>query len=197
LLNILIIKDMMHPQLKSFFNRIVPFTDKELDAIADKFTTKTLKKGELLLSEGEIAYEFGFIVKGIFRIYYLNDGKETTRYLGTENTLISSAQSFTTQKPSIEFVQALENSELLMISYKDLQNIYNSSAKWERMGRIFAEKSYNSLQSHIYSIISLPAIDRYHNFCEKYPDIVKRVPQYIIASFLGVSPETVSRIRKK
>ncbi len=188
---------MMHPQLKSFFNKIVIFSDTELDAVSSYFVPKTLKKGELLLSEGEIAHEFGFILKGVFRIYYLQDGKETTRYIGAENNFISSAQSFTTQQPSIEYVQALENSELLMISYKDLQTIYKSATKWERLGRIFAEKSYNYLQSHIYSIISLPAIERYHNFCTDNPDLAKRVPQYIIASYLGVSPETISRIRKK
>ncbi|PWK28001.1 CRP-like cAMP-binding protein [Arcicella aurantiaca] len=186
----------MQSQLKIFFRRLVDFSDKELEEVKDFFHPKKIKKGEFLCVPGETAHEIGFILKGAFRVYYLVEGKESTRFLGCENIFITSSPSFTSQIPSIEYVEALENAELLMLSFQDLQMMYKLSHKWERMVRLLAEYSYNEQQQRIYSLIALSAQERYESLVQNRPDLIQRVPQYIIANYLGISPETLSRIRK-
>ena len=183
-------------QLQSFFRFFIDFSDEELDEVWNFFRLRKLKKGDYLCKPGEIATEIGFIVKGVFRVYYLVEGKESTRFLGCENIFIGSIPSFTTQKPSIEYVEALENSELLMLSFQDLQKMCDISPKWDRLVRYLAEYSYNEQQSRIYSLIALTAQERYEQLTKTRPDFIQRIPQYIIANYLGISPETLSRIRK-
>lgn len=187
----------MIPQLKDFFRFFIDFSDEELDDVWHFFRSRKLKKGEYLYSPGEVATETGFVVKGVFRVYYLVEGKESTRFLGCENIFISSVPSFTTQKPSVEYVEALENAELLMLSFQDLQKMCNMSYKWDRLVRYLAEYSYNEQQSRIYSLIALTAQERYEQLTKSRPDFIQRIPQYIIANYLGISPETLSRIRKQ
>jgi CRP-like cAMP-binding protein len=186
----------MLPQLEKFLRQFVDFTDEELAAVWQFFYYKKIKKGEFLYVPNEIATEIGFVLKGVYRVYYLIDEKESTRFIGSENIFATSMPSFTTQKPCIEYVEALENMELLMLSYQNLQKMYEISSKWERFVRILAEYSYNEQQKRIYSLIALTAQQRYEQFTKERPDLVQRVPQYIIANYLGISPETLSRIRK-
>jgi CRP-like cAMP-binding protein len=129
----------MPPELRLFFRKFVDFSDEELAEVFPFFHSKKIKKGDWLLIPGEVANEIGFIQKGLFRNYFLVDGKESTRFLGSEGIFVTSIPSFTSRTPSIEYVQALENSELLMLSYQNLQSMYEISQKWERMVRILAE----------------------------------------------------------
>ena len=110
---------------------------------------------------------------------------------------MSSVPSFTTQTPCIEYVEALENMELLVISFQDLNKMYELSPKWDRLVRYLAEFSYNEQQTRIYSLIALTAQERYKQLAKARPDFIQRIPQYIIANYLGISPETLSRIRKQ
>lgn len=183
--------------LRNFFRFFIEFTDEELNEVWHFFQPKNLKKGENLCSPGEIATEIGFVVKGVFRIYYLLEGKENTRFLGCEHIFINSIPSFTSQKPSIEYVEALEKAELLMLSFQNLQTMCDMSPKWDRLVRYIAEYSYNDQQSRIYSLIALTAQERYEELTKTRPELIQRVPQYIIANYLGMSPETLSRIRKQ
>lgn len=186
----------MKSQLKDFFRRLVDFSDEELEQVKAFFYPRKIKKGEFLCVPGDTAHEIGFILTGAFRIYYLVEGKESTRFLGCENIFITSSPSFTSQTPSIEYVEALENAELLMLSFQDLQAMYQLSHKWERMVRLLAEYSYVEQQQRIYSLIAHSAQERYESLVQNRPDLIQRVPQYIIANYLGISPETLSRIRK-
>lgn len=184
-------------QLQNFFRFFINFSDEELEEVSHFFYPKKLKKGQNLCTPGNIATEIGFVLKGVFRVYYLIEGKESTRFLGCENIFITSIPSFTTQKPSIEYVEALEDAELLMLTYEDLQKMCNLSHKWDRLVRYLAEFSYNEQQNRIYSLIALTAQERYEQLTKTRPDFIQRIPQYIIANFLGISPETLSRIRKR
>lgn len=188
---------IMNPQLQHLFRFFINFSDEELEDVWPFFHLRKLKKGEHLYAPGDIATEAGFVVKGVFRIYYLVEGKESTRFLGCENIFISSVPSFTTQKPSIEYVEALEKSELFMLSFQDLQKMCDMSPKWDRLVRYMAENSYNEQQSRIYSLIALTAQERYEQLTQTRPELIQRIPQYIIANYLGMSPETLSRIRKQ
>jgi CRP/FNR family transcriptional regulator, anaerobic regulatory protein len=186
----------MIPQLKEFFRLFVDFSDEELAEVWSFFSPKSLKKGEFLCVPNEIATEIGFLLKGTCRIFYLIEGRESTRHLISERNIVTSNPSFTTQKPSTEYVEALEHCELLMLSYENLQKMYEISPKWERFARMLAEYAYNEQQKRIYSLIALPAHQRYENFVKESPHLIQKVPQYIIANYLGISPETLSRIRK-
>ena len=186
----------MIPQLQKFFKSLVNFTDEELATVWHFFYTKKIKKGEFMYVPNEVATEVGFLLKGVFRIYFLINEKESTRFLSSEGVMVTSAPSFSTQTPCIEYVEALENSELIMFSYQSLQKMYEISPKWERFVRLLAEYAYNHQQKRIYSLIALTAHQRYEEFTKDHPDLVQRVPQYIIANYLGISPETLSRIRK-
>ncbi len=187
----------MIPELQNFFRFFIDFSDEELNEVWQFFHPRKLKKGQCLYSPGEVATETGFILKGVFRVYYLVNGKESTRFLGSENIFISSVPSFTTQKPCIEYVEALENADLLMLSFQDLQQMCNMSPRWDRLVRYLAEYSYNEQQRRIYSLIALTAQERYEEFTKSRSDLIQRIPQYIIANYLGISPETLSRIRKQ
>lgn len=187
----------MIPQLQDFFRFFIDFSDEELQEVWHFFYPKKIKKGQFLFSPGEVATETGFVVKGGFRIYYFIEGKESTRFLGGENIFIGSTPSFTTQMPCVEYVEALENSELLMLSYQNLQKMYDISPKWDKLVRYLAEYSYNEQQGRIYSLIALTAQERYEELTKNRPDLIQRIPQYIIANYLGISPETLSRIRKQ
>lgn len=186
----------MLPQLQKFFRLFVNFSEEELAAVWDFFYYKKIKKGEFMYIPNDIATEIGFLIKGVFRIYYLIDEKESTRFIGSEGIFVTSTPSFTTQKPCTEYVEALENMELLMLSYQNLQKMYEISPKWERFVRMLAEYSYNEQQNRVYSLIALTAQQRYEQFVKERPNLIQRVPQYIIANYLGISPETLSRIRK-
>ena len=186
----------MIPQLRNYFRHFVNFSDQELNDVSDFFQPKKLKKGEHLFVPEQVATEIGFLLKGTCRIYYLVGDKESTRNIVAEYGFVTSIPSFTTQQPCIEYVEALENMDLLMLSYDNLQTMYEMSAKWERFVRILAEYAYNDQQKRIYSLIALTAQQRYEQFTKESPNLVQRVPQYIIANYLGISPETLSRIRK-
>lgn len=186
----------MLPQLKDFLRHFVNFSDEELEEVWGFFYEQKIRKGDYLCIPGKVATEIGFLLKGVFRVYFLVNNKESTRVLNSENIFVTSIQSFTTQKPSSEYVEALENLELLMLSYQDLQKMYEISPKWERLVRLLIEYYYTEQQKRIYSLIALSAQQRYEYFVKEYPDLVQRVPQYIIANYLGISPETLSRIRK-
>lgn len=186
----------MLPQLKFFLRHFVDFSDEELDTVWGFFYAQKTVKGEYLCIPGKVATEIGFLLKGVYRVYFLINNKESTRVLNSENIFVTSIPSFTTQKPSTEYVEALENLELLMLSYQDLQKMYEISSKWEKLGRLLIEYYYNEQQKRIYSLIALTAQQRYEEFVKESPELIQRVPQYIIANYLGISPETLSRIRK-
>ncbi len=186
----------MDNQLKRFFRQFVPFTDAELTEARGFFKVKTFTKNSFFVKEGDIVNEILFIKKGSFRIFYVVNGKEITQFVGLENIFITSMPAFITHQPSIEYIQALEDSTALALTYEDSQKMYALSPKWERTGRIMAEHSFVDLQNRIYSLISESAQIRITRLKKERPFLLKRVPQYILADFLGISPETLSRLSK-
>jgi CRP-like cAMP-binding protein len=186
----------MDPQLVQFLSQFVSFSSKELEQIAVFFKFRKVKKGHLLVENGAVANELCFVKKGIFRIFYSIEGKEFTRFFAEEGIFVSALPSFVTRQPSMEIVQALENAELLALSYQDLQQIFEISPKWERVVRIVMEQTYVRQQQRIYSLIADPAQVRLERLRIEKPSLFQRVPQYMIANYLGISPETLSRLRK-
>jgi CRP-like cAMP-binding protein len=187
----------MPPELIGYLRYFVNFTDEELAEVWPFFVPKSIKKGDFLLQIGETATEIAFTRKGLFRIYFMAEGKESTRFFGKEGIFITSLPSFITQQPSIEYVQALEDSEVLMLSYEDLQKMYGISQKWESLVRQMVEMAFVALQNRVYSLISESAATRFDRLKASDPALFQRVPQYHIANYMGIAPETLSRLRKQ
>lgn len=154
-------------------------------------------KKHILLKKGKVCNYLYFIQKGLARNYFEEENKELTNDIVLEGEILVSFSSFISRKPSIETIELLEDSILLAIHYDDLQNLYQQFPMMERFGRMIAEHHYNSLAMKSYRLKFSNSSERYQYLFENKIEIVKRVPIGIIASYLGMSIETLSRIRSK
>ncbi|WP_222843716.1 Crp/Fnr family transcriptional regulator [Flagellimonas flava] len=160
---------------------------------------KTLEKGDYLLRNGETCRTDNFVVEGTLKAFYINPetGKEEILYFAIENWWATDIESFQKQKPSIYNIQAIEKTTLLQIRYDSFQKMLEQIPKLERFFRIILENYIGSLQRRIILNNVLDAEQRYLDFLENYPKIAEKVPNYLIASYLGITAEFLSRIRKK
>lgn len=162
------------------------------------FQKKSIKKKEFLLREGEICKFEGFVTKGLFRVYHIdNNGFEQVLYFAIENWWITDMDSFTNEKPSNLYIEALEDSEVLLISKKDKEFAYNNISKIEKLFRVMTQKTHIALQRRIIDNLSKTADQRYIDFIEKYPQLFQRLTNLHIAAYLGIRHEFLSKIRKK
>ncbi|NER14373.1 cyclic nucleotide-binding domain-containing protein [Leptobacterium flavescens] len=185
-------------QFREFTRKIVDFSEEEFHALYQLIEIKKYKKGEFFATPSKVCHHVGFLLSGIFRVYHLGQDKEITDYFNTteRNPLISSFSSFLTQTPGNDYVEAIEDSEIIMISGSNLQKLYDRFKSFERFGRILAEKNYVLALERIESLQYHSATQRYESFLQLYPQLINRIPNYYIASYLGVTPESLSRIRK-
>lgn len=163
----------------------------------DCFDQVVLNKNEYLLNEGNICRHLYFVQQGALRGYYNLDGKEITHWFGFEKDFVTSFHSFITQEPAVENIQLLEGSVLWAISKETLSNLYNQYHEIERLVRIATEKYYIRLEEKFVNSHFKTATERYEHLLEQQPHILERVPLGHIASYLGISQETLSRIRSK
>lgn len=157
---------------------------------------KTIAKKEFLLKKGAISNNLCFIEKGMFRCFYESHDKEICSWFMKENDFIVSVESFFTQKPSNESIQAIEDSLIHYINHQDLQYLYNNHFEFNIIGRIITEKYYTLSEQRLYSLRSQRAAERFEDLRTYHPEIIKRVPSTYIASYLGITLETLSRIKK-
>jgi len=155
------------------------------------------KKGEYLHNSGNICSHTYWIKKGLLRTYYLKEGREITDVFAAEGDTITSAQSFMKQEPDQYFLQAIEQAELYALSYDDLMYLFENFHEMERFGRITMSIFYVQLSEKLASHQFTSAKEKYEHFCETYKTILPRLPLGMIASYLGISQETLSRIRSK
>ena len=187
----------MTEKLISNIKSIIDLTAKEVDCIDLLWKTKSIKKGDFFLAEGEVCKHAGFIVKGLMRYYINHDGEDKTYDFAQENNFICNYESFLPKTPSTKIIQALEDCEILQISYTDLQIFYNSIAQAERFGRIVIEQVFVHTLKDLSSFYTDTPEYRYDKFLKEHPDLQQRVSQYHIASYVGVKPQSISRIRKR
>lgn len=154
-------------------------------------------KGSILLPKGEICTSVNFVTKGLARLYNIINGEELTYGFIEEGFYFTDYVSILTGKPSTTEIQALEDIEYLSLSKEDMNSFYNKSIHAERFGRRIAELLFVELSEAIYSIRTDSAEVRYETFVQQHPRLANRVPQYLIAQFLNISPEHLSRIRRK
>ena len=158
----------------------------------------TIRKKTWLLREGEVCAYEAYVVKGCLRKYCIDDdGAEIILQFAIEDWWVGDIASFSMQTPSQVYVQALEDSELLLIHHDDKEQLFERVPAFERMFRLMVQRSYAVLQDRFVATLTKPADECYLAFLEKYPGIAQRVPQHYIASFLGITPEFLSRIRAR
>jgi CRP-like cAMP-binding protein len=183
--------------LKTYFKSLVSFTEKELSLVDVYFEPNHLKRKAYLLQEGKVCSHISFITHGAIRHFHIKDGEEVTCDFSFENYFITDFYSFTQEKPSVLNFQALEDTEMLTIKRDDLMKLYKECEKYETVGRLMAEKIAHRATEIAMSLSSDKPETRYLNLIKKQPDLFQRVQQKYIANFLGVSPESLSRIRKR
>jgi len=164
--------------------------------IDSKIEHLKIKKGTQLLRNGENCNYFYFVNKGILRSYYFQEDKEITNWFALENDFATSIYSFISRNQAYECIEALEDTELEMLSNSSLQEIYNTFPETERTGRLIIENYYINLEERVVSIQFKTAKERYDRLISRYPQIILRAPMGTIASYLGITQETLSRIRK-
>ncbi len=189
----------MKESLIKSISKYIKLNSKEENLIETFWSKKILEKGDYLLRNGEICRTDNFIVSGTLKAFYINSntGKEEILYFAIENWWATDIESFQKQKPSIYNIQAIEKTELLQIRYNSFQEMLKEIPKLERFFRIILENYLGSLQRRIILNNVLDAEQRYSNFLENYPKIADKVPNYLIASYLGITAEFLSRMRKK
>jgi CRP-like cAMP-binding protein len=187
----------MTEKLISSIQSIIDLTLKEVDCINELFKEKQIKKGDFFLADGQVCKQVGFIIKGLIRYYINHNGEDKTYAFGQENNFVCNYESFLPQTPSTKIIQALEDCEMLVISFADLQIFYKSIAQGERFGRLVIGQVFIELLEDLSSFYTDTPEYRYETFLKKHPDLQQRIPQYHIASYVGVKPQSLSRIRKR
>ncbi|MEP6794113.1 MAG: Crp/Fnr family transcriptional regulator [Saprospiraceae bacterium] len=187
----------MKDLLKQNIANHISLTSKELEEFCALFKEKNCKRKTFLLREGEVCNFEGFVTKGLFRVYHIDqNGFEQILYFAPENWWISDIDSFTNQKPSQLFIDALEDSTVLLISKKDKDRAYANLPMIEKLFRIMTQKTHVALQRRMIDNLSKTADQRYADFIEKYPGLFQRLTNLQIAAYLGISHEYLSKIRK-
>jgi len=188
-------------QIKPFFEYIKQFielTPVEEDYILAKVKIKKYLKGQLVVKNGEVCRHENFVLSGCLKTFYIdNDGHEHVVMFAIENWWTADLGSFITQTAADLNVQCIENSELIQIHHNDLQQLYLEIPTLERFFRIIIQKAFVAAQKRIVNNFSLPAMELYLQFREHYSQIEQRVPQYMIASYLGMTKEFLSKIRNQ
>ena len=188
----------MFEVFSSYLKENAGLNDEELDRIRAVTVNKKLRKRQYLLQEGDVCHYNCFVVKGCLRNYRVSeDGNEHILRFGVENWWVSDPESYNNGTPSKNNIDALEDSELLLIEKQDFNNLLNNIPDFKDFIYILKAKSFDASQNRIMSNISDTAEEKYSNFIKAYPDIFNRVPLHMIASYLGLSRETLSRIRNQ
>jgi len=175
----------------------IPLSTKDEEIARSLFRQKKLNKGDHLLEAGSICRNVIFIEKGLVRYYISSNSEEQTNYFNKEGEFVCDYFSFLPQKPSSVNIQALEDTTIFVISFNDLQKFYKEVEHGERFGRLAIEQVFVNVLTQVISLYTDPPDVRYQKFITNYPDIGQRIPQYYIASYVGIKPQSLSRIRKR
>ncbi len=185
-------------ELYKILEDLIGLTESEWRSFSAKLNRKAFKSKTQLVKEGYTAHNIYFIETGLLRTYHLLEGKEINTYFACDRQFISSFSSFISQSPSFEILEAIEDSTVYELPYHTLTTLYAESKKFEKLGRILAEKNYLCVLDRTFTMQTKTAKQNYLYFIKNYDKkIIQRVPQYQIASFLGIAPESLSRIRKE
>lgn len=187
----------MIQNLIDYFEKHISLDEVEKEFIRDHIPVRFFKKGAFLLIEGEISNEFYFILEGGVRLYYNVGIEEKTAFFYLENMFVSSYESFTKRTASNHNLQSIEDTQVAVVSFEMAHKLLQLFPKFEFLARIMMEEELIVCQEIISSFVTLDAEQRYQKLIENNSPLIQRIPQYQLATFLGVTPETLSRIRKR
>lgn len=184
--------------LASYIRDKITVTDEELQTILSYFKFIKLKKNEVLLSHGEASQRTFFVNKGCIRIFFINsDGQESTRYFAFENQFATALVSLITSEPSEELIQAVEPSEVFYITHKNFFHLLDTIPQWGKFYRMYLELAYVNNTNRLMSFLTQDAIEKYRLLLEENPVVVRRLSNKMVASYLNISQETLSRLKSK
>jgi CRP-like cAMP-binding protein len=185
--------------LKEVVQKFAGLTDHDIAVSLPFWHIRKIKKGEFFNRQNIVCKDLGIVVKGIFRIYHNDPQNDEQKniFFFSENQFIVSFRSFIYQYPCNYYIEALEDAELLYISYVDLHQLYSTAIAWQQFGRLLAERFFNYSQSRAEELLFLSHEQRYVRLLEEHPTILNRIPAYHISSYLGIKNPSLSRIRKR
>jgi CRP-like cAMP-binding protein len=192
--------DFMLASFRRNLETFVTFTDEEWDLFAAHLYLRKIKKREAFIRSGTVCNEVGFIYSGTFRFYFLKEGIEISNYFCFERELVSSYRSFLKREPSVINIEAMENAEVICFSHATLEQLSTNpkiAYKMERFGRMVAEYLICCYEDRVVAFITQTPEERYRQLLQRQPDLLQRIPQHYVANFLGITPVSLSRIRKR
>jgi CRP-like cAMP-binding protein len=187
----------MYANLIKAIERFIRLDNTETALLEKLFTVKQFSKGDFFLKEGQVCKDVGFIEKGIVRYFINHEGEELNYGFGQDNNFVCNYESFLDHSPSSKNIQFIEPATLLSISYDNLQVMYEGLREGQRFGRLVCEQIFVESLRQITSFYTDQPEQRYIHFIRSYPDLQQRIPQYHISSYVGVKPQSLSRIRKR
>ena len=184
--------------LIEYFKNYLPLNDDEINLLAERVTQRQIKRRQMILQEGFVCKHYTFVVKGCFKMYGIDEkGTEHNLRFAAENDWIADLGSFYSEKSSKLFIEAIELSIILQIEKQDLLYLFINAPKFDRNFRVIVEEKFIELQNRLLQTFSSNAQQRYLDFLEQYRELALRLPNTQIASYLGITPEFLSKIRSK
>jgi CRP-like cAMP-binding protein len=185
--------------LTQYLRNFAELTDQDIAESLALWKPRKISKGDFFNMQSMVCNDLGLVVKGIFRIYYRdpNSDEEKNLFFFSENQFVVSFRSFISQNPCWYFIEAMEDSEVIFISYQDLNGLYESNPNWGKFGRLLAETFFAYAQSRTEEFMFFSHEKRFQRLMEEHPNIIERIPAYHISSFLGITNPSLSRIRKR
>lgn len=183
--------------LETFIRELVDFSDEEVHIFTSLFSERNLKKNEHLAIEGEISTDLAFLLTGVMRAFYRNrEGSEYNKTFFSKPGFLGAYSSLTTGNKNLINIQCLTDCTILVTRFENVVTLYNNYPKVERLARKLAEYKFSIKEKREIELVTLDASQRYEIFKKDHPDLENKIPQYHIASYLGVSPTQLSRIRR-
>lgn len=188
----------MTSEIKHSIGQLTDFTESEISEFTKLAQIKTFEKKTYFIREGQIPTEFGFVLSGLFRYVYISGkGKEFTKVFMPEKNFISSYSAMISKTTSYFFIEAIEQSKVLIISYNEWEKLKMQNPKWNLLLIKLLERGYGTKEKREREFLLLDAESRYKIFLKEYPNLENRVKQNMIASYLGITPIALSRIKKR
>ncbi len=184
--------------IKNYYKRLVPdLTTSDLDALEECLVVKRYQKGELIVRSGQICNNVSYINSGLTRLYYTVDGKDISIGFVGAGEYTAEYESFLTRQPAAQNIDALTEVEVIDLGYDNMQRLYSEYPSFQQFGRKMAESLFIMLNQRNTALLALTPEERYRHMIANDTRLMQQVPQYMLASYIGVTPEHLSRIRKK
>lgn len=178
-----------------FIRRFIKISEEEMHEITPYLQVRYFNKRSIVVNKGEVDRYFNFVMEGLVRKYFIHNNKEINLYFAREGEIISSTRSFIQQQPSDVILETLEATSLISIRFEDLETIYARHPFFERIGRLVLADQLIMKDDWEMSLLKETVRERFVNFVKHHPDLLQRVPQKMLASFLNIEPETFSRLK--